>query len=142
MLCGPGRDCCNHFKDGGNTATWNYAGSAARAASGYGGGIFLAGGVLNLLANSTITTNTVQGQNGAAGRKEARLGDHDVLGGMRIEEEWRERRYGREWRLAGGGVYQQGGTLYSPVGAAQIEGNYADPGAGGAGGSGGDGGFK
>ncbi len=39
----------------------------------------------------------------------------------------------------GGGLYQAGGTLNSPVGASNILGNSADPGSGGAGGEGGEG---
>jgi hypothetical protein len=107
----------------------------ADGASGYGGGIYIGGGTLDLLSNTTVTGNTVQGQNGAQGQD----GIPGWYGGYwTTYEDGQDGGQGGEGGDAlGGGLYQAGGTLNSPVGAAQITGNTAIPGKGGPGGTGG-----
>ena len=65
---GQGGTASNNFA---NTASGQNAGAAGAnaVAAGYGGGIYMSSGTLNLLSNSVISGNTVQGQAGANGQK-------------------------------------------------------------------------
>ncbi len=125
----------------GGTAVDNFSPTAGRyyngqngtaGASGYGGGIYLNGGTLNLLSNSSIAGNTVQGQNGGAGQK----GGEDV--GSSTSTGQNGGNGGNGGNALGGGLYQAAGTLVSPVGASTIEDNTAEPGTGGAAGASGE----
>jgi fibronectin-binding autotransporter adhesin len=141
---GGGGTATNHFANGKNTASnQNLGSNGANGASvaGYGGGIYMSSGTLNLLSNSVISGNTVQGQAGAYGQKggngdahEASLGtctEHDDAGGGGVG--------GSGGAALGGGLYQAGGTLNCPNGtSATIANNISEPGAGGAGGAGGN----
>ena len=90
----------------------------ADGASGYGGGIYLGGGTLDLLSDTTITGNTVQGQNGAPGQNGLTSPyvypndptfDNGEGGGPG----------GAGGDAVGGGLYQAGGILNSPVAQAR-----------------------
>ena len=125
-----------HKANGGNGST---------GASGYGGGIFMAGGTLNLLSNSSVTGNYVygqmggdggNGQNGTASADAYTCGCHDTQ-----RSNGGNGGYGGEGGGAfGGGIYQAGGTLNSPSGSNNLYGNSATPGSGGYSGAGGGGG--
>ncbi len=109
-------------------------------ASGYGGGIYMSGGTLNLLSNTSITGNTVYGESGGDGQKGGAgsinttwAGDcnNGVNGGNGGDG-------GNGGNAEGGGLYIDGGTLNIPAGDSSIiANNTATPGQGGAAGAGG-----
>jgi hypothetical protein len=130
----------------GQTATWNNPGAnGGNGASGYGGGIYLAGGTLNLLSNTSITGNTVRGQAGGAGEKGGQGSSSTHYNANAVKSTCDNKNGGaggdggQGGDALGGGIYQTGGTLNSPSGVDNISGNAADPGAGGAEGAGGNG---
>ena len=124
-------------------------GNGSNGASGYGGGIFMYGGTLNLLSNSSVTGNSVYGQNGGnggngqAGSASAQV-TYSPFGGNVVGHDHTDTRPGGNGGSGGngglalgGGIYQAGGTLKSPSGTKNVSNNTAIPGNGGSGGAGG-----
>jgi fimbrial isopeptide formation D2 family protein len=136
---------------GGGTAVYANNGHAANGGagaaglSGYGGGIYLGGGTLNLLSNCSITGNNVYGQNGGSGGSgnpgyvNFHVDTCDAEDTSRVNG-GNGGRGGSGGQANGGGLYQAGGTLNSQSGGNIITGNSSTPGTGGNGGNGGGGG--
>jgi len=129
----------------GANGTWNNSGgNGANGNPGYGGGIYMAGGTLNLLSNSSVTGNTVSGQNGGKG-------GNGGQGSSSSRWNYGEAKYtcdnksggkggngGNGGNALGAGIFQAGGTINCSNGSV-ISGNASLPGQGGSFGSGGGG---
>jgi len=131
-----------NYVNGGHAAN---GASGANGAAGYGGGVYLGGGTLNLFSNSSITGNSVYGQNGGVGGSgnngyvNFHVDTCDAENTSRVNG-GNGGSGGSGGEANGGGLYQAGGTIYSPSGGGNITGNTPYPGTGGKGGSAGGGG--
>lgn len=112
----------------------------------YGGGIYLANGILNLLSNSYVINNSAiatkggNGGNGANGSASAKQSACDAPYDTHRTNGGNGGSGGQGGSALGGGIYQSSGTLNSSSSTSNIYSNVATPGSGGSSGSAGSGG--
>jgi SdrD B-like domain len=106
-------------------------GNGGDGANGYGGGIYLSGGTLVFNSGTSVTSNTVQAQNGG----------HGQSGAVELSQPYAGNGGdgGNGGNAYGGGIYQQGGTLQiNNLSASSVTSNVDKPGSGGDGAVGGE----
>lgn len=130
----------------GTNATSQYdgynGGSGSPGASAYGGGFYLADGVLNFMSNSSISNNSAIGAVGGAGGNggNAYANEHfsDLESHWTLANGGNGGAGGNGGSASGGGIYQAGGTInFQSVTYDGVSSNVATPGNGGQGGQGG-----